>query len=162
MIIVSDTSPISNLILIDKLWILKELYKELIIPDAVYEEISKLREFNVDLKNFEKEDWIIRKKPNDKQLISHLLQEIDLGESEAIALAIEIEADYLLIDERLGTFQARKRNLKTIGLIGSLLKAKQMNIISEIKPILTDLDEKAGFWMSEKFRKRILREAKEI
>ena len=86
---------------------------------------------------------------------------MDRGESEAIALMNEIGADYLLIDERIGTRVARTYGIQTIGLLGILIKCKQKGIVESIKPIIQKLRTEAGFWISEKLYQRILEEIKE-
>ncbi len=89
------------------------------------------------------------------------MSEIDEGESEAIVLAIEMGADYLLIDERIGTNKAREKGLETIGLLGVLIKAKEKGIIEKVETILDDLMNKAGFWIGEKLKERVLKEVNE-
>jgi len=78
-----------------------------------------------------------------------------LGESEAIALAEELNADLLIIDERLGTKIAKDRGLETIGLLGLLIRAKEKSIVKTLRPVLEEL-EINGFWMGDKLKKRIL------
>ena len=85
----------------------------------------------------------------------------DRGEAEAIVLAEEISVDWLLIDERLGREVAQSKGIKTVGLLGSLVKAKELGIVSQVKPIIEDLKTKAGFWVDEKLIERVLRMASE-
>ncbi|MDP2901059.1 MAG: DUF3368 domain-containing protein [Candidatus Bathyarchaeota archaeon] len=68
-----------------------------------------------------------------------LLQELDAGEAEAIALALEAGADLLLKDEHLGRETARHLKLRSIGLVGILIAAKHKGLISAIKPCLDAL-----------------------
>ena len=161
MIIVSDTSPIANLIQIGKLSLLKEVFGEIVIPPAVKQEIEKLANFGVPLEEFKQSDWIITKEPNNKGQIKEFMEEIDEGESEAIVLALEMHAEYVLMDERIGTKKARALGLQTIGLIGVLLKAKENGYIPEIAPVLQELINTAHFWISTPVYQKALELAKE-
>ncbi len=157
MIVVSDTSAISNLILIDKLSLLKEVFGEVIIPNKVYSEIIALESLNINLTEFKSSIFIFTKKISDIELFNKLILNLDDGESEAIVLAKELNADFLLIDEVKGRKVARDFNLKIIGLIGVLLKAKEMKLIPNIKNILDELKINAGFWISEDLYFEILK-----
>ncbi|MFK7932152.1 MAG: hypothetical protein AB8G22_01500 [Saprospiraceae bacterium] len=99
MIIISDTSPISNLLQINHLWLLKELYQEIIIPPAVQRELYAIA---IQEEKIGVLDWIKVVAPTNQKLILELTADLDLGESESIALALEFKADYLIIDEYLG------------------------------------------------------------
>ena len=62
--------------------------------------------------------------------------ELDIGEAEAIALAVEIQADQVLIDERRGRLVASRLNLRYTGILGILVEAKSQGLIAEVKPLL--------------------------
>jgi predicted nucleic acid-binding protein len=80
----------------------------------------------------------------------------DEGESEAIALAVELEAELLVIDERLGRDTARHFGLNFTGLIGLLVDAKHKGLIDEIKRYLDELRNVFGFRISESLYRRVL------
>lgn len=147
--------------MIGELRVLREVFEEIIIPPAVDLEIENLSEFSIILDEYHNSEWIIKKKPEDKNRVAGLREELDDGESEAIVLAVELGAEYLLIDERIGTKKARENGLQTIGLIGVLVKAKEKGIIDKVEPIINNLIEKAGFWISENLIDRILKEVEE-
>ena len=86
---------------------------------------------------------------------------LDLGESEALALYWETEADFLLIDEKRGRIIAIRNGIKTIGTIGILLASKQKGLIKSVKPLLEQL-AKNGFRISETFYQQILERAEEL
>ena len=96
-----------------------------------------------------------------QQLVLRLLNDLDLGESEAIALAIEQNAKYLIIDEYLGREIARKLNLKVIGVVGVLLSAKEKGLLTEVKSHIDKLQQ-IGFWLNRNLLKLILTKAGEI
>ena len=142
MIVVSDTSPITNLIQINKLEILRLLFQKIIIPVSVFEELNKIKSQKEIIQN---SDWIEIKSAIDRDSIKLLQQKIDFGEAESIILAGELHADFLLIDELKGRKLAEQNGLKIIGLLGVLLKAKKEKLIPEIKPLLDSLINDASF-----------------
>lgn len=99
MIVISDTSSISNLFQIGLIELLKDLYGEIIITPAVARELTVIPEQEIFLNTV---SWIKVQTPQNQKLIVQLLEELHLGESESIALAIELNADYLVLDEYKG------------------------------------------------------------
>lgn len=96
-------------------------------------------------------------------LADNLQQErgLDAGEANAIALALELQADDLLIDERLGRQEAVRLGLSIIGILGILLVAKQRSLIPQVQPVMDALINKAGFRVSTQLYQRVLALAKE-
>lgn len=125
-------------------------------------EIRALEKFGVDIEKYKNSTWIHVRSPENKEILKGLNEELDIGESEAITLAIELSANYLLIDERLDTKRAIKEGVKTIGLIGVLIIAKRKHLLENLAPILDRLIEEAGFWIGDKLYNRILKEAGEF
>lgn len=141
MIVISDTTPLISLIKIESLDILEKMYKEIIIPKAVYDELI----INID---YQSEIDIIRKctflqiKIVEENLSVSLLQKqlkLDLGESEAIVLANNIDADLIIIDERKARRIAKDIGLNVTGTLGILVDAKQRGLVKELKPLLDKL-----------------------
>lgn len=161
MIIISDTSPISNLLLVGQLPLLKALYGQLIIPDAVSQEIKALETFDIDASIVQTADWIEVRTVRDPKLVKKLLMEVDRGEAEAIALAVELDTERLLIDERLGRKVAQRYNLKITGLLGVLIAAKKSKLIDELKPILDQLIQQAKFRVHANLYQQILKDVNE-
>jgi uncharacterized protein len=162
MIVISDTSPISNLLLIGRLSLLQKVFGTLLIPPVVDEEIRALTVFGKDISEYENANWITVRAVLNKQKLRILQQNLDDGEAEAILLALETNCNMLLIDERLGTKIAQQEGLQTIGLLGVLIKAKNEQIIPALQPILYELRHTAGFWLGEKLEQRILLDIGEI
>lgn len=100
MIIVSNTSPISNLAKVGQINLLQQLYKTVLIPTAVYEELLDERAGEDVIKAVQSAIWLKIQVVQNQELVSELRNLINLGEAEAIALAIEVNAARLLIDER--------------------------------------------------------------
>ena len=151
--VVSNTTPIISLLKLSRLDIFKELYEEIIISKAVFNEIEsgKKKGYYQDLTKI---DWIKIKEIQDKKALRYFL-DLDGGEAESIVLATEINADLIIIDEKLGRFHAKHADLKITGTIGVLLKAKTTGLINQIKPLLFELTEK-DVWFSDKLIREIL------
>lgn len=151
--IVSNTTPILSLLKIDRLDILRYLYKEIIIPKAVFDEIEKGKDkpHYVDLSEL---DWI-KILPIENRLSLLYFLDLDLGEAEVIVLATEIRADLVIIDETLGRRFTKHANLRITGTLGVLVKAKQMGIVKEISPLIEAMQGQ-GIWISEKLKASIL------
>jgi len=99
---------------------------------------------------------------HNQALVEALSLELDSGEAEAIALAIEIKADRLLIDERIGRGVAQRYGVKITGLLGVLVAAKKNNLIPELKPILDQLISQAKFRVHPDLYCQILQDADEV
>lgn len=162
MIIVFDTSPVSNLILIERLDILQKLFTEITIPPAVDAEVRALKQFGKDLSEYETAEWINIISPKNLQKVRTLQMKLDEGEAQAIALALEMDCKLLLMDERLGTNIARLEGLQTVGLVGVLIQAKKVRIIENAGEVLRNLKDIAGFWLGEKLERKILEELGEV
>jgi uncharacterized protein len=94
-------------------------------------------------------------------LVAELRTRVNIGEAEAIALAVEVGASRLLIDERLGRQTAKDLGLKITGILGILLLAKRQNLIEAVKPIMDDLISQANFRISSQLYVDVLNEAGE-
>lgn len=161
MIVVSNTSPIINLAAVGRLDLLRQLYKKIVIPQAVYDEITSSSQEKPGAKEVRNSPWIEKSKAKDQRLVNALIVEIDQGEAEAIVLALEMKADLLLIDERIGRNVASRFDVRFIGLLGVLIHAKRRGLVQNVRPILQDLASKAGFWMSRELHAKVLQAAGE-
>lgn len=145
--IVSNTTPLISLMKISQLEILKKIYSEIVIPEAVYKEIEagKHKEFYRDLSKI---DWIKIRSIKNKRSINYFL-DLDAGEAEAIIIASEIGADLIILDEKLGRYHAKHAGIKVTGTLGLLVKAKKMGLVPKLKPLLKELTEK-NVWISDR------------
>ncbi|HSM83678.1 MAG TPA: DUF3368 domain-containing protein [Nodosilinea sp.] len=156
MIVVSDTSALSNLAIIDHLWLLKAIYQTVIIPTVVATELAAAS--NPKISATLQLDWIHPQPLANTQLANQLQQDrgLDAGEANAIVLALELQADNLLIDERLGRQEALRLGLSIIGILGILLIAKQRDLIPQVQPVIDALIHRAGFRVSPQLYRRVL------
>lgn len=147
MIIVSDTSPIINLAAIGHLQLLPDLFVEVVIPQAVYHEIAILGAGEPGAQEIMKASWVKVVGATNQLLLPKLLHELDPGEAEAIALALDLHADYILMDETSGRNIALSYNLQPLGVLGILLRAKQKQLISLVCPLMDRLRNEANFFI---------------
>lgn len=153
MIVVSDTSAITSLIQIRLERILPELFSRVLIPTAVWRE---LKDFHAQLPVF-LEVLDVR---NGKE-VEDLCRAVDRGEAEAIILAEERSPDYLLIDDFAARRVAMAKGLPVIGLLGVLVKAKRAGLLDSLGPVISDLENVAGFRISPDLRIFVLKAAGE-
>ena len=109
----------------------------------------------------EENDWISVRQITNQKLYKSFDDKLDPGEAESIVLAIELDADLLLIDEKKGRKIAMKYGIKITGLLGILLEAKALGLIKEVKPALDMLIYNIGFRINPKLYQEILKKAKE-
>ncbi|RZM79617.1 DUF3368 domain-containing protein [Leptolyngbya iicbica] len=156
MIVVSNTSPIFYLSTIGQIELLNQLYGEIVIPTAVYNEITHVGNTDVSAREVPTLSWVKIQPATDQAFVNKLRATLDLGEAEAITLAVELKADRLLMDERLGRAAAIGAGLQVTGVLGILIAAKRNNLIREVKPLLDDLIEQVGFWIDAQLYAEVL------
>ena len=152
-IVVSDTSPIRALEHLDLLRLIGDFYGQVLVPPAVAEELRHPRS---GLKSIDIALLPIVSVVTPKTVEEPLHLELDQGELEAIALALEIHADYLLIDEAAGREVASRLGLKVVGTLGVLIRAKEAGEIRAIKPLLESLEQELRFFISPQLRRTVL------
>lgn len=141
MIIVSDTTPISELAKVNHLDLLPQLFGQVIIPQGVFIELQEGQHpAAILVKNL---SWLKVVVVQNRQEVERLqqLSKLDLGESEAIILAEEMGAVQLLIDEKAARKVALERNLPLIGTIGVLLLAKRRGLLDSVNKVLNKMEE---------------------
>ena len=130
MLVVADTSPINYLVLLEQTALLPALYTRVFLPPAVVTELQDLeapeevRAWVADLPG-----WCEVRRPaplGETETLAHL----GAGEREAILLAQELRADFLLIDEEDGRQVARSRALTVTGTLGVLERAAERGLIN--------------------------------
>lgn len=161
MIVVSDTSPIINLAAIGHLHLLPDLFTQLILPSSVYEEIVVTGAGEPGANEVKDADWIKIIPTSNEALLSELLIELDTGEAEAIVLALQLHADYILMDETAGRAIAISYKLQPLGLLGILLKAKQKGLIKSVTHLMDRLMYEANFYIDKTLYQFVKKSANE-
>lgn len=158
MIVISDTSVITNLVAIHHLHLLQPLYERILIPEAVYRELADIDPPVPGTLEVQTLDWLEVIYLRDRTIADQLQtqSQLDPGEAEAIALALEIKAELLLIDERRGRAIATRLGLRITGLLGILVEAKQRSLIPSVKPLMDALIATSEFRVSQLLYEQIL------
>ena len=161
MLVVRDTSPIRALQALHLVSLVEQMFTRVYIPPAVVHELSVaapiIGPFNVS-----EYPCFITQAPKDRSRVAELLIELNTGEAEALALALELQADTVLIDESLGRRVAVRLGLKTTGVLALLVRAKANGHVPEVAPLLDQLNATINFRISPALRARVLRDAHEI
>ncbi len=160
MIVVADTSCLIALARINKLDLLHQLYGTILVPEAVWHEATDFEE-KAGSVEISRAAWLQKRSIEHQLLFKALRQNLGVGEAEAIVLALEVNADLLIMDERSGRETARFMGLQVVGVIGILIEAKQRGLLQQIRPVLDALRNQAGFWMKDSLYERVLRDAGE-
>lgn len=147
MPVVSNTSPILNLAIVGQFELMHQQFERVQIPPAVLEEL-KVQEDRPGSKEIQaalKAGWIQVRAVNSLSSIKLLQQTLDRGEAEAIALAMELQAEWTLLDERDGRKLAKSLGLKVVGVLGILLQANKEGKLSSLPDVINALVLTAGF-----------------
>lgn len=159
MIVVSDTTPIITLLKIKKLELLKKLFKNIVVPKAVYNELTSNRKFQEEAKVINDTEYIKIVDVADVKAVELLRRAtgLDLGESEAIIFSDNSKAGLLLIDETNGRKVAKQMGIPVMGTIGVLMAAYKEKFISscEMKECI-DIMKNSGRHLSEKLYSQLI------
>jgi len=161
MIVVANTTPLIGLASIQRFDVLNHVFGDIVIAQAVHDEImntggrKKTAQHEVSTS-----PWLQVKQIQDRLAVEVLLDELDIGEAETIVLAREINADWAIMDEKKGRQKLSQMGINKIGTLGILIKAKEIGLLSFIKPELEKL-QKNGFSLSQTVIESVLIQAGE-
>lgn len=152
MKVVSNSSPLIFLSAIGMLDLLESEFGEILVPEAVFDEVTlnELKGSN----EVKHADWIKMQKIKNIEVLS-FLPLLDRGEESAIVLAIEQEADLILLDDLAGRRAAMMQGLNVMGTLGFLKVMHRKGRIKNFRDVLDGL-QKHGFWMDADLYKRML------
>lgn len=158
-LVISDSSTLIHLAAIDRLALLKEFYGRIAVPPAVWREVVEQGEGRagaVTVEQARQTGWIEILAPADTALLQLLQRDLDYGESEVIALAVERGAELVLLDESDARRTAELYGLSKTGVIGLLIRARQEEYIVSLKVELDRLLHQGGFWLEDNLYHRAL------
>jgi predicted nucleic acid-binding protein len=161
MIVASDTSPLTSLAAIGHFELLRTLYGEIHIAEGVWQELNYGGRRHPGSHEVERASWVHRHEVRNQALVAILQRDLDRGESETLALAVELKAHLVLLDEKEGRHAAIRLGLRSLGTLGVLLQAKRLGTLTEIRPLLDALREQAGFFLSDSLYWQVLEQAGE-
>lgn len=155
-VIVSDASPLINLARVDQFELLAAFYGQIVLPQAVYDEVVVRGQGRDGSREVKEAAWIEVRVPQDELAVHALAAELGKGEASAIILARELQATLLLIDEIRGRRVAQQLGLKVRGTLGILARARREGRISNLRQVL-DLLRARGAWIDQDLCEEVLR-----
>jgi len=162
--VVSDASVLICLGALRQLQLLRDLFQEVRVPDAVWREVTVsagTRPGAQETIQAAQQGWLKVQAPGNHALVKSLQSTLDAGEAEAIALAAELGASFLLMDESEGRSEARSLGVPVTGTVGVLLRAKQTGAVPAVKPLLSTLIAQHNFRLSRPLYEQVLQQVGE-
>jgi predicted nucleic acid-binding protein len=160
-VVVSDTSPIRALAHFGELVWLERLFGQIYLPPAVAQELaSPSNPLTVVIAR--NVPFLSIVAPTDAARIAALQLTLDSGEAEAIALAEQLKADLILVDETVGRRAALDAGFQILGTLGIILEAKRQGWCSAVEPMLDKLETELRFFIAPKLRQLVLTRAGEV
>ncbi|WP_311173063.1 DUF3368 domain-containing protein [Halobellus ordinarius] len=157
--VVSDTSPLLNLALIDRLDLLETQFETVHVPNRVWEELAAGEDDFPNLHSLREQGTLTDVAVDRSALYVEIARELDAGETAAITYALESDADLVLLDEQEGRRVARRHGLDVTGVIGLLLRGVRAGTV-DIRSELDALRD-AGFWIDDELYAEVLRRSEE-
>ena len=151
MPVVSNTSPLWNMASIERLDLLREQCPDIRIPQEVWQELQVGHDYP-ELPRLQQaidDRWITVESLKNPHLRQSLMLELDAGEAAAIALALELDVDQILLDETDGRTAAKVMGLHPIGILGVLLRAKLEGKLVSLSEEMSRLRHEAGFFIAD-------------
>lgn len=146
--VVCNSGPLIALASVGQLAVLHNVYGEIIIPPGVFSEVMTPGGSRAGAQFLMEATWIRRIELDEKPDL-FLMKELGLGEAEVIALACQINASQVLLDERRARrVAAGAYGLKVHGTLYTLAQAKKLGAVSEIRPILKAM-QSSGYYLTD-------------
>ncbi len=134
MIIIADSSPLVALATCHSLWLLDNLFEQVKVPPAVFQEVTIPGKSQAKILQSYLASKVTAVELSNYSL--NQIQSLGQGELEAMALYLQLTADFLLIDDAKAKKVASVNHIEVIGSLGVLRLAKQQGLINEIKPLI--------------------------
>ena len=136
--VICDTSPLQYLHQLGQLHLLPSLVQRIIVPEAVKEELAQGRRRGFELPDPTQLDWAVIRSPASAPAL-RLIHDLGAGESEALALALEIQDSLIILDDALARKEAEILGIPLTGTLGLLIDAKRAGLIPAVGPLLDQL-----------------------
>jgi hypothetical protein len=157
--VICDTSPLQYLHQLELLHILPALTEGVIVPPEVIRELENGRRVRIELPDLADKDWVTVQSPVSSPALP-LVNDLGPGETAALMLALELPATVIVLDDALARQVAETLKLKLTGTLGLLLDAKRANLLSEVAPVLDQL-QSLRFHLARHTRAAVLKLAGE-
>lgn len=160
MIVIADATPLIALARIQRFSLLHTLYHQIIIPPAVKYEVVQLgagRAGSAELQTALQKGWISLHPVEPTPILRQLSNRMGRGEAEAIALALQTDADFIILDDQQGRKVALAHHLNVIGTVGIIVQAKQQGHLTDLQHTLDELRAN-DFHISKSLYNRILQQ----
>ena len=161
MVVVADTSVLLNLCRVQLEHLLPQLFGEVWIPPMVEYEFKRLSAMHPRFVGLLLPAWVKLSATIDVPPEVSECPDLDPGETEALALALSLHADYILVDDLAARQAALHLHQRSTGIGGILLLAKSSGLIPAVGPCLDGLQKEGRFFMSKTFQEEMLRLAGE-
>lgn len=163
MLVVSNTSPLWNLASIERLDLLHDQFPDIRIPQDVWRELQVGQDYPevTRIQQARNAQWITVESLTNPYIQQSLMLELDRGEAAAIAIALELGINQVLMDETDGRTAAKAMGLRPIGILGVLLRAKWDGKIISVSREMLRLRHEAGFFIAESLFQYVQKEAGE-
>ena len=164
MLVVSDASPVLNLAIIGRLDLLQQQFGKVWLPQAVIAELRIEHDLpgSATIRQAWQAGWLESEAVQDRVRVTILQRELDLGEAEAIALALQQHSDWLLLDEREGRRVAKSLGLRVTGVLGILLRARLEGQLPSLREAMDQLRDLADFRISADLYDQLIQAAQEV
>lgn len=146
MKVVINTSPLIVLFKADLINLLPQIFTEIVVPGAVWDEVVEAGKVDIPAQNLAQVEWVKR---IEIATLSPIITAwgLDPGESEVLTFALEHQDYRVIIDDAAARRVARTLDIPLVGTIGLILFAKQQNVISSVSDAITAIQD-AGLWLS--------------
>jgi len=151
VITVSDTTAVTTLLKVGRVDLLTGLFGSVLIPPAVEHELQQHHAVIP--------SCCVVRRVADSERLNRLLTQADPGEAEAICLAVESDADLLLIDDKKGRRLATAEGVRCLGLPALVLAARQRRLIPSVSEFLDVMERKGNYGLSTRAKAELLRMA---
>ena len=160
--IVSNTTPISNFLHLNRIDILRQMFGKIHIPPAVKQEIEVAFSDHIQWQQCLTDEFFVLRKTKSLVLIHQILAQLHRGEAEALCICLENKAKLCLLDDKDARRFAKQNQIPISGTLGVLAEAKRRGLIESVKPLMNELKSFHHFWISNAMYTEVLNLSGEI